>query len=91
MNILLIIQYRIEVFFTKLLNLFSIKKNINVIPKGVYCYEYDKSHSNNNINICKYFRSTNTGKGTACTYVGYFGYDFSLYDQCKICGENLNY
>jgi hypothetical protein len=24
----------------------------------------------------------------ACIYVGFYGFDFCLYDQCKICGIN---
>jgi hypothetical protein len=24
----------------------------------------------------------------ACIYVGFYGFDFCLYDQCKICGVN---
>jgi len=40
------------------------------------------------IKTCKYYRSTPKTKGIACTYTGYYGFDFGLYDQCKICGEN---
>ena len=26
--------------------------------------------------------------GIACTYIGYYGFDPCLYDECKICGQN---
>lgn len=47
------------------------------IPDGVYCYDRDG-------NACKYFRITKEKAG--CTYLGYFGDDLLLTDQCKICG-----
>jgi len=60
----------------------------------MYCYEHDVERNIKEpingywIKPCKYYRSTNKSKGVACTYVGYFGFDVLLYDQCKICGEN---
>lgn len=90
--------YFIEVLFAKFLNLIKYKKNKSVIPIGVYCYEID--HKLNEleplpngqkwIKTCKYYRVDKCSKGTACTYVGHYGFDVCLYDRCKICGVNDN-
>lgn len=92
-NTLLNIIYYLETRYTKLLRLFNIRKDTTVIPKGMYCYVYDDEKNENKepfsywIKTCKYYRSNDNG-GIACTYVGFYGFDFCLYDQCKICGKN---
>ena len=73
------------------------KSGEKLIPKGVYCYtidtEREKSEPLKNggywIKTCPYYR--NVGRGmTACAYVGFFGFDIGHYDQCKICGVNID-
>ena len=95
-NTLLNTIYYIETRYTKLLRLFNIRKDTNIIPKGMYCYVYDDEKNENDenkepfsywIKTCKYYRSNDKG-GIACTYVGFYGFNFCLYDQCKICGKN---
>lgn len=90
-----LIWYYVETRYTKLLNFFNFKKDSLIIPKGMYCYEYDEERNIKDpsydggywIKTCKYYRSTSRG-GVACTFTGYFGFDPCLYDQCKICSEN---
>lgn len=87
--------YYIETRYTKILNLFGIKKDISIIPHGLYCYAWDYEKNKKQsctdgywIKTCKYYRSTLETKGIACTYEGYYGFDPCLYDQCKICSIN---
>jgi hypothetical protein len=87
-----IIWYYIEIYFIKLILLLGIKRNSSVIPEGVYCYtpiEFPSKENNHiyKIKPCKYYRHI-TKNIKSCTYEGYVGFDFGLYDQCKICGEN---
>lgn len=96
MDRILLIWYYIEVKYTQLLRLFNIRKKDNIIPVGMYCYEYDEERNAKNpsggsywIKTCKYYRSTKKTKGVACTYIGYYGFDPGLYDQCKLCSKNL--
>lgn len=92
-------QYYVEAKFYKILNRFGLKRDTTVIPCGSYCYSLDNELNANEpcgdggywIKTCKYYRSTAKTKGIACTYIGYFGFDPCLYDQCKICGENEDY
>lgn len=87
--------YYLETRGSKILKFFGIRYNKNVIPKGQYCYIIDEERNLNEpcpdggywIKICPYFRSNNKG-GVACTYTGFYGFDFCLYDQCKICNVN---
>lgn len=91
-----LLWYYIETRFTKVLNFFGVKKDISLIPDGLYCYTFDYEKNKNEpckdggywIKTCKYYRSTSETKGIACTYEGYYGFDLCLYDQCKICGVN---
>lgn len=73
--------------------IFGVLKSEDPIPNDTpYCYLWDEEKNNRNpidgywIKPCKYYRTTPKTKGVACTYVGYFGFDPCLYDQCKICG-----
>lgn len=81
---------RIEIVWSWLLRSLRIKKDASVIPKGAYCYTIDEGKGIINgeipIKACKYYRSMKSE--SACTYVGFIGWDPCLNDQCKICGEN---
>ncbi len=97
---LILLWYFVEVLFAKVMLRFGVKKDSSVIPEGVYCYSFDKEKNAKEplkggfwIEQCKYFRSTKNGTGIACTYCGFYGFDFCLYDRCKICGERdgINY
>jgi hypothetical protein len=85
------VWYVIETRFTKLQLLFGITKDESVIPNGMYCYEIDKERNLTEptagvwIKTCKYYRGLSNRGGIACTYVGFYGFDSSLYDRCKIC------
>jgi len=90
---IILFGYWIETRITKILNFFNISYDIGPIPEGMYCYEWDKERNEKEplengywTKTCKYYRSTPKTKGMACTYIGYYGFDFCLYDQCKICG-----
>lgn len=91
-----LLWYYLETRYTKILCFFGIKRDTSVIPKGTYCYVYDEERNAKEpctdggywIKTCEYYRSTPETKGIACTYTGHFGFDFCLYDQCKICGIN---
>ncbi len=85
-NAIKLLWYYIETRYAKLLHVLGISRNASIIPKGVYCYVRDEK--NNNIKVCKYYRSTPKNGGIACIYKGFFGFDPCLYDQCKICGKN---
>lgn len=94
-NKLILFWYYLETRFTKLLRVFNISYKNSIIPKGQYCYVWDEERNTKEpctdgywIKTCKYYRSTPKTGGIACTYTGFFGFDFCLYDQCKICGEN---
>lgn len=87
--------YYLETRYTKLLMLFGYLKSSDPIPTNTpYCYLWDDEKNKQEpidgywIKTCKYYRSTPKTRGIACTYVGYFGFDLCLYDQCKICGVN---
>ena len=94
-NIRLLWHY-LETRYAKILRIFGIKQDTSVIPYGMYCYAFDKERNEREpiadggiwIKTCKYHRSTPKTGGVACTYVGHFGFDLCLYDQCKICGKN---
>lgn len=79
----------IEVLYAKSLVLIGIKKTTSVIPNGPYCYTWlDRPDGSlgGKVKVCKYFR--HAGEDSACTYVGFIGWDSCLSDQCKICGVN---
>lgn len=87
------ILYHIEIYWWKFWLYLGVKRNKKIIPKGMYCYEYDGTEGVSNdglhwygINRCKYYRDMK--RINACTYLGYIGFDYCLYDQCKICDEN---
>ena len=92
-----IIWNYIEVGFTHLCLFFNIKKDKTVIPKGHYCYIWDdernkkEPHSGYWVIPCRYYRSMKGQCEAGCTYVGFIGFDVGLGDQCKICGENMDY
>lgn len=88
-----ILWYYIEIWFVKLMLLMGAEKDKSVIPKGQYCYEpLEFPSKDNNYNYktkpCKYYRTV-TKYISSCTYEGYIGHDICLWDQCKICNENL--
>lgn len=91
-----LLWYYIETRCAKLLRMLGLKYDTAVIPKGAYCYVWDEERNIKEpcadgghwIKTCKYYRSTPKTRGIACIYMGFFGFDFCLYDQCKICGEN---
>lgn len=89
-----IIWFYIEIGYSKLLNIFNVKRNTSLIPKGMYCYTFDGTSGTDDsgytwfgTNSCKYYRSMK-GMKAGCTYIGFIGWDPCLGDQCKICGEN---
>lgn len=91
-----LIRYFVAAKFIRMCRAVGIKQDTSVIPSGMYCYVPDKERNANEptdsfsywIKPCKYYRSTPSSGGVACMYVGYFGFDPCLYDQCKLCGEN---
>lgn len=86
----------VEVLYAKVLNLLRIERDASVIPEGVYCYVWDDERNEKEprgigrywVKPCPYYRNVGDGV-TACTFVGFIGYDPCLSDQCKICSENL--
>jgi hypothetical protein len=67
------------------------------IPEGMYCYTMltepgvmEDGKWGYKTKPCKYYRNIKKDK-QACLYTGFVGFDFCLYDQCKICSENLDY
>ena len=94
-NALKLIWYYIETRYAKLLRMLGVKRNTSVIPKGVYCYVLDDRRNEKEplkngywVKRCKYYRFTQKTGGIACTYIGYYGFDPCLYDECKMCGQN---
>lgn len=91
------VLYYIESRYIRLIRFLGIKGDASVIPDGIYCYVYDEERNKKEpckdgsywIKTCKYYRSTKNTGGIACAYSGFYGFDFALYDQCKICSENL--
>lgn len=83
----------IEVAFSAVMQLFGKFKPTSVIPEGMYCYTFngDDGYTETGLpyhgaDICKYYRKNECV--SACTYVGFAGWDVCLSDQCKICGTN---
>ncbi len=91
-----LIWYWIETVYALVQRFFGYKKDASKIPKGAYCYVIDEERNKKEpladggrwIKTCPYFRSTKKTGGIACTYLGFFGFDCLLYDQCKICEVN---
>jgi len=91
-----LIWYYIETRYSKVMRWFGITKDETVIPRGMYCEEIDEERTNANkdpnvmyyVKTCKYHRMDSKGYGIACTYLGWYGFDFCLYDQCKMCSVN---
>lgn len=97
--ILKFIWVYIETRFTKFLRWFGWKYDSSEIPTGHYCYSWDEEKNIKEpcddggywIKTCKYYRYMK-GQGYAgCTYIGFMGWDPWLGDQCKACGENLDF
>jgi hypothetical protein len=87
----------LEIFWTRIQLFFGKKLDESVIPEGFYCYKYNGKDGFNEdelpyhgIDACPYFRKFKNGN-TACLFIGYYGFDFAHYDQCKICDVNKNY
>jgi hypothetical protein len=86
-----LLWYYLETRYTKLLHLFGIEKDSSVIPKGMYCYNCEEDKNSKDkicFKPCKYYRSTEKTGGIACTYIGFFGFDYVFFDSCKICNVN---
>jgi hypothetical protein len=84
-----LLWYYTETRYTKLLHIFGVERDSSVIPEGMYCYVNEpRADGGYWIKICKYHKCTPETKGIACTYIGFYGFDCCLYDQCKICGVN---
>lgn len=84
------LYYQIEAFLTRLLN---IKRSVEPIPQGEYCYEILGRSKDGIVSIrtCPYYKEFKDGD-TACRFVGSVGWDELHSDRCKICGEkNLGY
>lgn len=86
----------VEVFWAKILLLFGKRKDTSVIPEGQYCYIFDgrtgileDGRSWLGTKSCPYYRSMKGELHSACTFVGFVGFDLCLGDSCKICGKNL--
>jgi hypothetical protein len=72
--------------------------NINVIPKGDYCYTIDRIEYNDNCNIppsikidlCPYWKYMDVRtQEPYCSYCDMNGIPYSnalIGDQCKVCG-----
>lgn len=93
-----IIAVFFEVIFARILLFFGIEKNKEPIPKNTpYCYVIDHERNEKEpidgywIKPCKYYRRLKNGN-SACTYIGFMGFDVCHNDQCKICGvkDELN-
>ena len=87
--------YYSEVNIIKALKYCGYKQDASVIPKGVYCYapDYDKISQSDDgywIKPCRYYRRV-TRDIKACTFKNFIGFDPCLWDQCKICSENLGF
>lgn len=84
--------YWVEAKMSRLLLMFGVVFDIKNIPEGMYCYTIDEERNKKEptngywTKPCPYYRSTHKTGGRACTYLGYYGWDACLYDQCKICG-----
>lgn len=93
---IILASYYIEAMCSRLLRMFGVRRNVSAIPDGQYCYIIDKERNEKEpiknggywIKPCRYYRGTKKTGGVACIYVGFYGFDFCLYDQCKICGVN---
>jgi hypothetical protein len=91
-----LLLYYTETRYVKLLRKLGFKSDVLDIPIGQYCYVVDVARNTNEpcsngeywIKTCKYYRSTTSSGGIACTYIGHYGFDPCLRDQCKICGKN---
>lgn len=84
----------LQIIWVRIRNFFGYEKDTNLIPENtIYCYTIDSDRMKNEpitsgywIKTCPYYKTV--GEKSACTYVGYYGYDVLLNDQCKICGKN---
>ena len=79
----------------KLLGLFGVVRSTSPIPKNtMYCYEVDEERNEKEpfngywIRTCPYYCKDYKTGYTLCKLDGYFGFDFGMYDQCKVCGIN---
>lgn len=68
------------------------KKMKKWIPKNtMYCYKFIgllPGGFGHRIKTCPWYRYGDEDV-RECKYLGFRGYDFCLYDQCKICDEHL--
>ena len=93
-NSILSLWYFIEALFNRIRILFGYKFDKKCIPKGRYCYELENNGKDHPLvccyikKVCRYYRSNKHG-GIACMYLGFYGFDLCLYDQCKICDVNI--
>lgn len=87
---------RFVVLWHKFVNFLGFKKNLKKIPYGLYCYKFNGKIGKTEeglpwygTDVCPYYRSSKSGN-VGCTYVGFYGWDPCLDDQCKICGERYD-
>jgi hypothetical protein len=89
------VGYRLTLLKNKIIRK---KFDESVIPQGHYCYsvteeELKRTQSPDwdgvyNIELCPYYKPMK-GYNAACLYTDFIGLSFSLGDQCKICGKNI--
>jgi len=92
-----ILIYYIEILLSTLRLKLGFNYSKDCIPIGYYCYKIDEEKSKSRplsegyeIQLCPYYRKTKNGDNCGCVYIGFWGYDSCLWDQCKICGENVD-
>ena len=85
-----------KVFSSKIRKLTGCEYDTNVIPKGIYCYEYDKIKTDllidewNNgfyVKVCPYHIMIND-KIACCAYTSNITKDKKFVDKNKICNIN---
>jgi hypothetical protein len=81
------------VLFFRIKRLLGFKFKTDEILNGQYCYVFDGTSGINKktgytwygTKTCPYYKTLYKNK-SACLYLGFFGWDLCLNDQCKICG-----
>ena len=85
-----------KVLISKTRNLAGLKYDTSVIPKGIYCYEYDKKTTEMLIDewdngfyvrVCPYHTSLNK-KTACCLYTGKITKDEEFINKNKNCNIN---
>jgi hypothetical protein len=83
-------------WFRFLRKTFNYYQDTSVIPTGDYCYNFDDERNKTNtqpgshyIKNCPYYKHMYDGINTGCSYLGFVGFEPCLWDQCKMCSENI--